>query len=310
MKRVLKLVMIAAAMSLLFVSTISNNKSAEADTVYDYVQDFSDSQSVEQQFNAYFLDNALGSAKAEWIETDTSAEGHWLLENGQIKRRFDVNSSFDTNKIAVLTFSSDSFVNFELSVDYKQGTDTYFWPVIGFRQNEEGKYTLADGAGIFVQQGGQVTLWGTTPVGGPHEIKTVSGYDRTIMHNLRLVVQGNRMEVYVDGGEAVVRDLPSDFYQYGYVSLISVNNSTVYDNFKIRKLSEPQPQEKFEFPPKPDAGTSDSLDTLAGSIKDESLLMERIKIEQPPETRSCGSSGSASLIIAIGLFLMFKRIKY
>lgn len=256
----------------------------KADSYYTYVQNFEDVDVVNTDFNAYYRENALGSAKAEEVATSSaSVDSHWYVEDGVLSRinnveRDEDSGSFETNKIALLTFTKEAYLNFEMSVDYKAGPEG-FWPVIGIRQLEEGKYYLDDGAGVFVQQSGLITLWGDPAVGGPHEFASAGGgYVSTQWHNLQIKVLGNALYVSVDNAPWVSKSLSADFYDTGYVSLISVNNMCQYRNFRIKALAEPVEEEKGEFLPKPEANTDDALSNLAGGVKDGDLFERADKV--------------------------------
>ncbi len=256
---------------------------AKADDYYSYVQKFEDVNSVNNAFHAYYRENALGSAKAEYVSSSSMAtDTHWYVDNGVLSRINDVrpdedSGSFETNQVAILTFTKDAYLNFELSVDVKRGAEG-FWPVIGIRQIEEGKYYLDDGAGVFVQQNGLITLWGDQVVSGPYEFASVSNYNDSQWHNLQVKVLGNMLYVSVDNAPWAEKSLPAEFYDTGYVSLISVNNSSQFKNFRIKALAEPVEEEFGEFVPEQEANTSDSLSNLAGAVKDSELFEREGKV--------------------------------
>ena len=246
---------------------------AKTDDYYSYVQKFEDVDAVNNAFHAYYRENALGSAKTEIVSTSaTATDTHWYIEDGVLSRinnvqRDEDSGAYETNQVAILTFTKDAYLNFELSVDVKRGAEG-FWPVIGIRQLEEGKYHLDDGAGVFVQQNGMITLWGDPVVSGPYEFATVSNYNDSQWHNLQIKVLGNTLYVSVDNAPWEEQALPSAFYDTGYVSLISVNNRSQYRNFRFKALAEPVQEEYGEFLPETEASTNDALSNLAGDVKD------------------------------------------
>lgn len=257
-----------------------NDYAEKEDSFYSYVQNFTDLDQVNNAFHAYYLENALGSARSELVTDDPeSTESHWYIADGEICRindvkRDEISGNYETNQIAMLTFTREAYLNFELSVDYQRG-NSGFWPVVGIRQLEEGKYYLDDGAGVFVQQNGTITLWGDDVISGPYEFSSVDGYDSGAWHNLQIRVLGNQLQVSVDYAPWASQNLPSEFYDTGYVSLISVNNETKFRNFRIKALPEPEEDKIENFDPLPEADSEDALSQLAGEVKDKDTLFER-----------------------------------
>ncbi len=293
----------------------ANDYEAKGDEFYTYVQDFTDVTAVNADFNAFYRENALGGAQMEQVGTDpTATDTHWCVDGGVLKRINGVDKNADTNRIAILTFSKEAYANFEMSVDYKAGP-TGFWPVIGIRQLEEGKYHLDDGAGVFLQSSGMMTLWGDPAVGGPHEFSAVPGYNATAWHNMQIRVLGNLLSVSVDNQPWKSQALPSEFYDIGYVSLISVNNETEYKNFRIKPLIEPEKEPVKNFAPVVEANSDDALSNLAGEVKDKDELFEREgKVnpdfvqngQSPTGDEGCGSSlpcalGGVAALAVVGL---------
>ena len=142
---------LTSSISSVAIAADNEDYKAKPDEYYSYVQKFTDIASVNNAFNAYYLQNELGSGKPESVATSASAtDSHWCIEGGVLKRINDVKpsettGSYETNQLAVLTFTKEAYLNFELSIDYKRGPNG-FWPVIAIRQLEEGKYYLDDGA--------------------------------------------------------------------------------------------------------------------------------------------------------------------
>lgn len=274
-----------------------------------YTQDFSDAAAVNEDFTAGYV-NALGNnTNIEQVYNDGQGdgEGHWFINaEGQLERRGDINADAGTWRAAILTYNKQLYTNFELEVDYKQGTQTFWWTCVAFRQTEI-KSFFDDGAGIFVQQGGQMTMWGAVGVGGPYEKPAISDYDRDAWHHMRLRVQGNSAELYVDEYPVAEWTLNGSFYREGYVSLISINNDSMYDNFKLTELPEPEEPELPPIPPIDEADSDDALGNIAAA-EDDKLPVERPLDyqddytlsengnggnggnENPPSRGGCGSS--------------------
>ncbi len=307
-----------------------NDYAVKNDEYYHYVQKFEDVNSVNNAFHAWYLENALGSGKAETVVTDVNAvDSHWAIDGGVLKRINDIKKDantgkYETNQVAVLTFTKEAYLNFELSVDFKRGSAGY-WPVIGIRQIEEGKYYLDDGAGVFVQQSGTITLWGDQVMSGPYEFSTVDGYKDGEWHNIQIRVVGNELKVSVDNQPWATQALKEEFYESGYVSLCSVNNQSEYRNFRIKALPEPEKPASRDFDPVQEADTDDALSRLAGDVKDKDDLFEREPESngtKPSDdssensgstTESKGCKGSAAcgalfaLPLAAALFVSKKR---
>lgn len=249
----------------------------DGEVVYPtYEQDFSDAAEVNEDFTAGYV-NALGnSTQIEQVYNDGQGEGegHWFINaDGQLERRGDIDSNAGTWRAAILTYNKQLFTNFELEVDYKQGPTTFWWTCVAFRQTEI-KSFFDDGAGIFVQEGGQMTMWGAVGVGGPFEKAPVTGYDRNAWHHMRLRVQGNSAELYVDEYPVAEWTLNGSFYREGYVSLLSINNDSMFDNFKLTELPEAEEPDLPPIPPVDEADSDDALGNLA-SVTDEELPVER-----------------------------------
>lgn len=327
MKKLLKSIFSLACVGVLAgiwmgLSTVSASAAADKDygvkedSYYQYVQDFTDPDAVNADFSAFYRENALGSAQLELVGTNGSAtDTHWYIDGGVLKRINGVEQGADTNRVAILTFTKEAYVNFEMSVDYKAGP-TGFWPVIGIRQLEAGKYYLDDGAGVFVQQSGIVTLWGDPAVQGPHNLSSIPGYKATEWHTMQIKALGNTLSVSIDNQPWIEKGLSADFYDLGYVSLISVNNETEYRNFRIKALAEPENVPIELFDPVAEADTDDALSKLAGEVKDKDTLFERadkVNSDVVSEDKKSGCKGSIAgvsvplVLAAVGIVSIKKK---
>ena len=250
------------------------SETAEAgDALASYSQDFTDIESVRNDFSAYYVYDLGTESETDAIAEDESGSGNWYLNNDtdgspQITRKNlengnALNGSDGTRHIRILTFTRQKFVNFELEVDFKRGASTAYWAGVAIRQLNEGKYFLEDGAGIFCQQEGTTTVWGTDGVGGPHEATPIAGFAPNAYHHLRVVCDGLSLEIYIDGALTMTRTLPRTFFRSGYVSLVSVNNDSSYKNFKIKELPIERLAEEEPQAPIPEADSEDSLSNIA-----------------------------------------------
>lgn len=235
----------------------------KADEPADYSQNFSDINSVREDFEAYYKITMGVPSEKTGIGDNNSDDANWFVQDGLIVRKSkddDIYEDFGTESIAILTLSKRKFINFELTVDYKMGEATVYWPVIAFRQSQKGRYFLEDGAGAFVQKEGIVTLWGGEGIGGPYEMP-VTSYDYRIWHTLHVKADGLNVSVSIDDNEAqkLLWTLNSNMFKKGYISLISVNNDCAFRNLKIKELPTVDIRDKTKNPPLPESSSSDAL---------------------------------------------------
>lgn len=284
-----------------------------------YIQNFNDTDEINRDFGAYYLYTMGGISEKEQVGNSAYAGTRWYIEDNAVRRQEisdDIDLSIGTNSFAILTLETKTYINFELTVDYKNGGDTYFWPVIAFRQSEKGRYFLEDGAGVFVQNEGLVTVWGGEGVGGPFESSPVPGYGAatTEWHTLKIVVDGLDLFVYLDDmvEPALFRSFQSGFFKAGYISLISVNNSSSFRNLRIvEKPVKPIDGATKPQQPVPDAGTPDSLDSI-GTPVDEIDELDGLVQTGPEDSRrkGCFSAKNLTFLVLLPLpLLLFRRKK-
>ena len=238
-----------------------------------YTQNFSDAAEVNAHFNAYYLYQMGGSSSLVSVGESKEDGQSWYVQDGVLHRQAasedEIGEDFGTSSIAILTLTERQYVNFELTVDYLMGDETLYWPVVAFRQSEAGRYFLEDGAGIFVQQQGYVTVWGADGVGGPYESLPIANYSSQSWHTMRVRVEGRDLKVFVDdmATAAYSRTLPATIFRRGYLSLISVNNDSAFKNLSVKELEVSDIDDGMISPPVPDAGTPDSLDGMAERVE-------------------------------------------
>ena len=205
---------------------------------WDVVETFDNEASVEEKFDFYFCSSQNARRSDELAYT-------WTLEDGAITRTGNVDIADTTINIAIMTYVGEVYDDFELSVDFKAGSLTACWPVIGIRQQIPGKnYTVeGGGAGVFMQQDGKITLWGPIVSGNTlgnlfeDPIPNKDAYYPLMWHNMRIRAEGSSVKVFIDDAEVASVTVNSTDYSKGYVSLISVNNDCSFDNFKVRALA-------------------------------------------------------------------------
>jgi len=219
--------LLAAVFSLFFVPVAFAASPVAGETTY--INNF-DSQSDVEDFQAYYILEA-GQSQEE------SFDSHWAYENGFVKRINDIAEGSGTKYIAALTLKDMTFKNFELSVKVQKVGDDWTWPVIGIRQNFPGKYFLDDGLGVFMQDEGKATFWGSTEVGGPYEGSANSSYSKNATHTIKIRAVNDLVTVFVDGKQANEKSF-SSLEREGYITLMSVNTEAVFDDFSITKLDD------------------------------------------------------------------------
>ena len=261
-----------------------------------YTQNFTNVEEVNRDFTAYYQ-SAMGAASIMMdVGASASDPTNWYIHNGELIRKQledDVKQEYDTASIAMLTFTKRSYVNFELTVEYKRSSDTFYWPVVAFRQSEPGQYYLEDGVGIFVQRDGKTTMWGGEGVGGPYESSSRGGYVDGQWHTLRIRVDGLSVSVYVDTDTtpALSRNLPTNMFRHGYITLTSVNNECAFRNFSVRELPVSDINEDNKQNPLPEANTSDALGNLADNVD---IIDELNGLTQKGDSSSTQPQGSSS----------------
>ena len=192
---------VAAIASALFMPRGTAAYAAEGDT---YTQNFASADKVNEDFEAYYQSTMGASSNRTSVGASSSDTTNYYVERGELIRHSvegDISRDLGTDSFAILTFTKQQYVNFDLTVEYKMGAATYYWPVVAFRQSEAGKYFLETGGGIFAQQEGMVTLWGADVdgIGGPYESTSPGGYDRNAWHKFRIRLDGLDLTVWLDG---------------------------------------------------------------------------------------------------------------
>ncbi|MBO6263318.1 MAG: DUF1080 domain-containing protein [Clostridia bacterium] len=209
------------------------NTVALAEEKWDDTETFDNVSSINDKFDFYFCSSQNARRSDELSYT-------WNVENGCITREGNIDVEDTTINIAVMTYIGEVYDDFELSVDFKAGSLTPLWPVIGIRQQIPGKNFTVDGggAGVFMQQNGKITFWG--PIVGSTvvewDIPDIADYYALVWHNMRILAEGSSVKVFIDGNIVADMTVSATDYTKGYISLISVNNDCSFDNFKVRAL--------------------------------------------------------------------------
>lgn len=215
----------------------TGNSAQPMEETWDAVETFDNEDVIDDKFDFYFCSSQNARRGDELAYS-------WDVKDGAIYRTGNIDSAADTVNIAIMSYVSEVYDDFELSVDFKAGSLTAYWPVIGIRQQIPGKnYTVeGGGAGVFMQQDGKITLWGPiingNTLGNLYEeaIPNISTYYSLMWHTMRIRAEGSSVKVWVDETEVANITVNATDYSKGYISLISVNNDCAFDNFKVRGL--------------------------------------------------------------------------
>ena len=204
---------------------------------WDETETFDSVASIDENFDFYFCSSQNARRSDDFSYS-------WDLKEGAAYRTGNIDSSADTVNIAIMTYIGEVYDDFELSIDFKAGSLTPYWPVIGIRQQIPGKNYTVDGggAGVFMQQNGKITFWGPIVNGNTlgnlyeQDIPDVASYYPMMWHTMRIFAEGSNITVYVDDVKVINLTVNATDYTKGYISLISVNNDCAFDNFKVRAL--------------------------------------------------------------------------
>ena len=99
-----------------------------------YTQEFASEEAVNADFFAGYVNAVGNSTVAEQVGQE---DGHWFLKDGKLVRENSIDKDAGTWRAAILTYSKQTFSNFEMEVDYKQGNQTFWWTGVAFRQAED-----------------------------------------------------------------------------------------------------------------------------------------------------------------------------
>ena len=186
-------------------------------------------------FTAYYASEANPNVKGSGFKA-TDWRENWALTDGMLKKLYNGNSD-DTKNIAMLVLNKQKYKNFELTVDFKQGEETYRWAMVGFGAKKMGEFALSEDGGRvhYLQQEGTVSGWGREFVTGweYHEVYSgLENYERNAIHRMKLTVIGKKVTIKIDDYEPVITDAPAD-YNGGYIYLAVNSNSALFDNLTV-----------------------------------------------------------------------------
>lgn len=253
-----------AALILLSLFVAPQGGRVNAEEAWDYEQSFDDAESINRDFNAYYLTKFMGILTLEQVTQERREDTHWYVDGDCVRRANDVASELNADSISMLTLKQ-KFTDFHMQIDVRQGTGTVYWAAFCVRQDQPGKMFFEDGAGIYVEQEGAVRIWGYELDGGPFLCGTLSDYTSGVWYTYDITVSGNLITLQVGENPAVTIRVPWEYYREGYITLMAINNDAAFRNMKIKRLPAVS-QIGSDFPggQAKDASTaSDSLDVLA-----------------------------------------------
>lgn len=163
--------------------------SADKTTHYFTFED----EAVMSEFTAAYIANSEGGSE-EWSE-------HWAVSDGLLKRVNLPESSSATHDIANLYLNDRLTEYFETTLIYRNSQDKSGWVGITSGTKSYSKRFLDEGLGMFMQIGGEATVWGLG-TGDPSadngtQIATPN-YGKTDWHILKVRAFGNTVELYLD----------------------------------------------------------------------------------------------------------------
>lgn len=216
------------------------------------------SQEDFKKFGSYYI------ADAEKEQAQRADAGrYWKISDGRLTR-LDGDIKPDdalTSKVASLVYEGRKFQNFEMSIDYSHSTKTVWWPILLFGQQTPGAFFFQEGGGVaaFVQMDGIASLWGTdgkvsTDTGAVMGDK-ISGYNKDVLHNMKIRVVGKSLKMYVDGKLALEYTLPQTYN--GYVGIMTNASTCSFDNFMVTNLDASGNPAPLEGSGSPGTGAAD-----------------------------------------------------
>lgn len=284
---------------------------AEQSSEWDYTQDFTDAALVNADFEAYYLSKFMGSLAKETVVSASDGASHWVASGGVLARENNLGVQYNADSIAMLSFKKQKFANFKMQVDLRQGDATTFWTGFAIRQDAVGKHFFEDGQVFYTEWDGSLKTWGQGLHGGPFLCGKLNAYDRTAWYTYTVTVEGNRMTIEAvrtgteEAPSTMTVRLPWKFYKAGYITLMSINNNSMYRNLKLKALPNSEGAgDDFDLDQQtPAAGGEDSLDHMAGTEKDGPVAdVPPIANGADEKPAGCGAAaGLNCLFLALGL---------
>lgn len=202
-----------------------------------------DQAEIEEDFSFQYVESSANNTIRDVVFGD-----FWTINDGVLTRKNGVEKLQNgTDHTAVMT-SQYKVKYFDASVEVLYGNTTdrssvNLWPVLAYGTQKKGSYFIQEsGNGLFVQADGVVTSWSgdsNMPGGGLKTLQKIPNWQPNSWHTLRVRVDGNGYQYYVDGVLYMARTYERgyDSGHEGYVSFQSVNNTSSFRNFRITNLN-------------------------------------------------------------------------
>ena len=298
MKKIVNILGLISFFALIIcVMTVSASASeaAQSEEDWDVVETFDDTAAAKNNFDFYFLSES-SARRADKLEYSRTVKDEVITRTGNI----DTMGENSVN-IAVMTYIAEEYRNFELSVDFKMGTLTNYWPVVAFRQETPGKYHLLSGTGLFMNIDGKINAWGPITDGRVEtDIPNKDAYGARDWHTMKIKAVDDTVTVYIDGVEVTELTVSETAYTKGYISLISVNNDCSFDNLKIKSLDVEQVYVKGNEPNKSQyAGLGQDLDDIIENGYNGAKIPEAKEVksvEPAAESRAVNTTPAESTV--------------
>ena len=126
------------------VMTVSASaaEASQTEEDWDAVESFDSANDAKKNFDFYYISDASQSNARRADKLEYS----WKVEDGAVTRVGNIDTIKDnTVNISIMTYVADEYKDFELSVNFKMGTMTNYWPVVAIRQDMPGQYHLKSG---------------------------------------------------------------------------------------------------------------------------------------------------------------------
>lgn len=251
------------------LASVASFPAAQAETpqraaavIHDVDLSLGEWSQITENFESWYTDQISPDHDNKQALEKKSAEELWAIkteDGGENPRLYrtetsngeDLDSYFGQNRrVAVLVYKKNTYTNFELEVDYLQGSNSWKWAMVGFglHPGVPEREILGNNGGYlaYFQQEGDAIVWGKgqTPVNGDVQdwASRISGpkpeagqYDRNVKHTMKLTVKNKKLTVQTDNLTVFEATLP-DSYDGGYIALAAGCNQAEFSNLKIREL--------------------------------------------------------------------------
>lgn len=210
-----------------------------------------------KDFTAYYADQALdGMNVIDWKDK-------WVLRDGRICRisdgfTNDVEGNFEyamCEKMSSLVWKLKKLQNYEVTVNYKQGTDTWRWSMLGTSiidpsqcsiKRETGNNSSGNAQGgvyWYSEREGSLNAWGAVENGAsPVRLSSVLTlpkdeiYDMNEVNTLRVKVVNGLGQLYVNNSTVPLNAQLSS-KDAGFIAMVCGANSSEFDNLTITALN-------------------------------------------------------------------------